>query len=66
MFTAFKTFRAIKSITFNLSLFMMLLIASVSQAQAESQKEINVIRDSIVKIYNTMNAPDYFLSLIHI
>ena len=60
MFTAFKTFRAIKSITFNLSLFMMLLIASVSQAQAESQKEINVIRDSIVKIYNTMNAPDYF------
>ncbi len=38
----------------------IILLSFLVPAQAKSHKEINVIRNSVVKIYTTMNAPDYF------
>ena len=43
-----------------ISLFLFLSIVIHSSAFAKSQDEIQSVRKSVVKIYTTINAPDYF------
>lgn len=39
---------------------LIISIMSFSQANAENSEEISEVRKSVVKIYTTINAPDYF------
>ncbi len=42
------------------ALFIFITIMGLSQAHAATSEEISEVRKSVVKIYTTINAPDYF------
>ena len=57
IFTKFKKYSQLLQ---SALIFFMISIMWCSQANAENSEEISEVRKSVVKIYTTINAPDYF------
>lgn len=69
MFQIFKSLKSIKAIkvleiiktaSSGFIIVSILSLSNITLLHAKAHKEINVVRNSVVKIYTTMNAPDYF------
>lgn len=60
MFIFFKTLKSIKSLITGILIVTIVSMTNVTLIHAQTHKEISVVRNSVVKIYTTTNAPDYF------